>query len=209
MPDSPRQPTPQNATLLQGFEWNVPPDQKHYKRLTAQLPHLSAIGVTSIWLPPGCKAASKEGNGYDIYDLYDVGEFNQKGTRSTKWGSKEDLLELSAGAKEHEIGLYWDAVLNHKAGADKTEVCRVVEVDPDDRTKDVTEPFEIEAWVGFDFAGRGEKYSKMKWHWHHFSGTDWDEKSKRKAIYRIVGENKGWSASVDTEQGNDDCELLG
>ena len=36
---------------------------------------------------------------------------------------------------------------------------------PTDRNKDVGEPYEIEAWVGFDFPGRGDQYSKMKWHW--------------------------------------------
>ena len=203
-----RKPTPQNVTLLQGFEWNVPADRNHYKRLTAQLPQLTKIGISNIWLPPGCKASSNEGNGYDIYDLYDLGEFEQKGTRSTKWGSKEDLLELSKKGKELGVGLYWDAVLNHKAGADKTERCKVVEVDENDRTKDITEPYEIEAWVGFDFPGREEKYSKMKWHWYHFSGTDWNEENKKKAIYRIVGENKGWSSSVDKEQGNADYMMF-
>lgn len=37
---------------------------------------------------------------------------------------------------------------------------------PTDRNKDVGEPYEIEAWVGFDFPGRGDQYSKMKWHWY-------------------------------------------
>ena len=37
---------------------------------------------------------------------------------------------------------------------------------PADRTKDIGEPYEIEAWVGFDFPGRGDQYSKMKWHWY-------------------------------------------
>lgn len=58
-----RQPTPENATLFQGFEWNVPADGKHWKRLTAALPSLKAIGISNIWLPPGCKASSPEGNG--------------------------------------------------------------------------------------------------------------------------------------------------
>jgi alpha-amylase len=118
------------------------------------------------------------------------------------------LLELSHKAKELGVGLYWDAVLNHKAGADKTETCRVVEVDPNDRTKDISEAFEIDAWLGFDFPGRGDKYSNMKWHWYHFTGTDWDDKAQKKAIYRILGDNKSWSATVDTEQGNDDYMMF-
>ena len=38
-----------------------------------------------------------------------------------------------------------DVVLNHKAAADKLETFEVVEVDPEDRTQEISEPFEIEA----------------------------------------------------------------
>ena len=30
--------------------------------------------------------------GYSVYDLYDLGEFNQKGTVETKYGSKDEYL---------------------------------------------------------------------------------------------------------------------
>jgi alpha-amylase len=203
-----QKPTPENATLLQAYEWNVPADNAHWKRLTSALPGLRRVGVTAMWLPPGCKAASPEGNGYDIYDLYDLGEFDQKGTRATKWGPKEDLLELSKLAKDQGVALYWDAVLNHKAGADNTEKCRVVEVDENDRTKECSEAYEIEGWLGFDFPGRGEKYSKQKYHWEHFSGTDYNQANEKKAIYKILGDNKGWSASVGDEQGNADYMMF-
>lgn len=52
--------TPENYTLLQGFEWNCPTDGKHYKRLEGQLDGLKKIGISNIWLPPGCKASSTE-----------------------------------------------------------------------------------------------------------------------------------------------------
>jgi alpha-amylase len=203
-----QKPTPENVTLFQGFEWNVPADQKHWQRLIGATPKLKAIGIDNIWLPPGCKAASPEGNGYDIYDLYDLGEFDQKGTKATKWGSKEELLELCKLAKDNGVGIYWDAVLNHKAGADRTERCRVVEVDNDDRNKEASEPYEIEGWLGFDFPGRGEKYSAMKYHWEHFGGTDFNQENEKKAIYKILGDNKGWSSSVDSEGGNADYMMF-
>ena len=169
---------------------------------------MKSIGLSNIWLPPGCKASSPNGNGYDIYDLWDLGEFDQKGGRATKWGSIEDLKELAAKSNKLGIGLYWDAVLNHKAGADNIEKCRAVEVDPNDRTKEIGDPYEIEAWVGFDFPGRGEKYSSMKWHWYHFSGTDYNQANGKKAIYKFEGEGKGWSSSVDKEQGNADYMMF-
>ncbi|KAI1079659.1 glucan 1,4-alpha-maltohexaosidase precursor [Whalleya microplaca] len=196
--------TPENSTMLQGFEWNCPTDQKHYKRLVHELPALKNIGVGAIWLPPGCKASGPEGNGYDIYDVYDLGEFDQKGSIGTKWGSKDDLLTLSQKAKEQGVKLYWDAVLNHKAAADRKEKVKVVEVDQNDRNKVISDPYEIVAWLGFDFPGRNEKYSKLKYHWYHFSGTDYDAGNDRNAIFKIQGEDKGWSESVDDEQGNAD-----
>jgi alpha-amylase len=85
-----------------------------------------------------------------------------------------------------------------------------------DRTKNVGDVVEISAWLGFTFPGRKEKYSDMKWHWDHFTGTDWvvhlvpgaltlqDEKTKKKAIFRILGDGKYWASSVDKEKGNYD-----
>jgi len=199
---------PDNATLLQGFEWNCSPDGGHYRRLLRQLPKLKEIGIDNIWLPPGCKASSQEGNGYDVYDLYDLGEFDQKGGVRTKWGTKEELLKLSAKAEELGIGLYWDAVLNHKAGADKKEKAHAVEVDDNDRTKEVSDAYEIQAWLGFDFPGRKGKYSEQKYHWYHFSGTDYNAANEKKAIYKLKGEGKGWSESVDDEDGNADYMMF-
>lgn len=116
--------------MFEAFEWHVPADQGHWRRLTRALPSLKAIGVDQIWIPPGCKAMSPYGNGYDIYDLYDLGEFDQKGSLATKWGTKQELQALASRAQELGIGICWDAVLNHKAGADFTERFPAVQVDP-------------------------------------------------------------------------------
>lgn len=134
--------------------------------------------------------------------MWDLGEFDQKGGKRTKWGSFEELKALCDKAQELGVGVYWDAVLNHKAGADSTEKCQAIEVDMNDRDKEVSDPYEIEGWLGFDFPGRGDKYSKQKYHWHHFTGTDYNAGNEKKAIYKIQGEGKGWSSSVDKENGN-------
>jgi alpha-amylase len=116
--------------MMQAFEWYVPDDGRHWHRLRQALPDLKGIGVDNIWIPPGCKAMSPSGNGYDIYDLYDIGEFNQKGSIATKWGSRGDLEALTSTARRLGIGIYWDAVLNHKAAADYPERFSAVKVDP-------------------------------------------------------------------------------
>ena len=136
---------------------------------------------------------------------YDIGEFDQKGSVATKWGTRGELLELCKTAQEHDVGIYWDAVLNHRFAADHKEKCRAMEVDPDDRTRSTSDPYEIEAWVGFDFLGRGEKYSSQKFHWYHFSGVDYNAANKKEAIYNILGDkSEGWAAvpDVDDEKGN-------
>lgn len=206
MADEQKAPTPENYTILQFFEWYCPPDQKHFKRLVAALPGLKDTGFSNVWLPPQCKASNPKGNGYDIYDLWDLGEFDQKGGVSTKWGTREDLQEAVDKAAEVGIGLYFDAVLNHKAAADHVEKCTAVKVDEEDRTKEISEPMEIEAWLGFDFDGRGDKYSSQKYHWHHFSGTDFNAKDNSTGIFKILGDGnkQGWSDSVDTGKGNYD-----
>lgn len=121
---------PDNTLILQAFEWHVPADRRHWNRLKAALPDFKAIGVDQIWIPPGCKGMDPAGNGYDIYDLYDLGEFDQKGAISTKWGTRKELEDLVCQAQALDIKIIWDAVLNHKAGADFPESFKAVEVDP-------------------------------------------------------------------------------
>ncbi|GAQ35931.1 alpha-amylase [Aspergillus tubingensis] len=193
---------PDNTLMLQAFEWHVPADQGHWRRLHQALPDFKAIGVDNIWIPPGCKAMNPSGNGYDIYDLYDLGEFGQKGSQATKWGTKEELQSLIAAAQDIGIGIYWDAVLNHKAGADYTERFQAVRVDPQERNMEIVPAEEIEGWVGFNFSGRGDQYSSMKYNKHHFSGIDWDQLRQRRGVYKIQGHE--WANDVAHENGNYD-----
>ncbi|KAJ5858582.1 hypothetical protein N7534_003859 [Penicillium rubens] len=191
---------PENALMMQGFEWHVPADQRHWQRLRKAIPDLKDIGIDNIWIPPGCKGMNPSGIGYDIYDLYDLGEFDQKGTRATRWGPKEDLQSLVQTAQDMNVGIYWDTVLNQKAGADSTEKFTVVKMDPEDRNNEISQPLTIAGWVGFDFPGRGEKYSPMKYHWQHFTGVDWDDASQQHAIYKTLGQNKDWASDwIGTE----------
>ncbi|MER2174011.1 MAG: alpha-amylase [Carnobacterium sp.] len=195
-----------NGLMMQYFEWYVENDGKHWKRLKEDAKHLSEIGVTSVWIPPCFKGTGEKDNGYGIYDLYDLGEFDQKGTVRTKYGTKEELIAAIEELHKYEIQVYADVVLNHKAGADGVERFKAIEVDPDDRNQTISEPYEIEGWTEFTFPGRKGKYSDFQWHWYHFSGTDYNQENEKKAIYRIEGQNKGWAddKTVDDEYGNYD-----
>ncbi len=110
-----------------------------------------------------CKQRSAGGYdvGYGTYDLWDLGEFDQKGTVRTKYGTKKELESAIAALHDEGIKVYYDAVLNHRMGADRTENVKL-------RDQNQT----ISAWTVFNFPGRNNKYSEMKWNWQHFDGTD-------------------------------------
>ncbi|OCF61510.1 alpha-amylase [Kwoniella mangroviensis CBS 10435] len=195
---------PGNYTMMQYFEWYCPSGGVHWKKYADDAEHLADIGITACWLPPPTKGSSPEGTGYDVYDLWDLGEFDQKGSKPTKWGSKEDLLDAIRKAKDNGIISYIDAVLNHKAGADDKEEFLATMVDQNDRNKLVGEMHNIEGWTKFTFPGRGDTYSPLKWNYNHFTGVDYDAKTETKAIFKIQGDGKGWAEDVDDENGSYD-----
>lgn len=199
-----------NGTMLQYFEWYLPADTKHWNRLKESAETLRRAGITAVWLPPAYKGAyGKEGVGYTAYDLYDLGEFNQKGSIPTKYGTKQEYLEAVKMCQEQGIQVYADIVLNHKIGADAKETITVRECAADNRNHIITGDETIEAWTVFSFPGRGGKYSDFTWNASHFDGTDWDDSHHRNGIYLMNG--KSWEQSVDGENGNYDylmgCDL--
>ena len=82
-----------NETLMQYFEWDLPADQLLWKRCKAQAPKLKEAGITKVWLPPAYKGMQGMNDvGYGVYDTYDLGEFDHKGTIATKYGAKEEFI---------------------------------------------------------------------------------------------------------------------
>ena len=71
-----------------------------------------------------------------------------------------------------------------------------------DRLQEIGEPEEIDGYLGFTFPARKGKYSSAEYHWHHFSGTDYNAANKKNVIYKILGDGKDWAKDVDQEQGN-------
>ena len=113
----------ENKTLMQYFEWYLRPENKLWNKAIANAQYLSAIGITDVWLPPAYKGAGgKYDVGYSAYDLYDLGEFDQKGSIETKYGTKEEYINAIKKLHENGIRVYADIVLNHKIGADEPEI---------------------------------------------------------------------------------------
>lgn len=162
-----------NQTMIQFFHWYFPENGSLWKHFKESCTSLSVLGITHAWLPPATKAHSGTSSvGYDIYDLYDLGEFSQKGTIRTKYGTKDEYLEAIKEAKQHGIFVLADAVLNHKAGADENETVKAVKVKDENRNQIISETIEIEAATRFTFKGRGGKYSSFVWDKTCFTGVD-------------------------------------
>ena len=108
-----------NGTMMQYFEWDMPADQSLWKELKEEAAKLKTAGITAVWLPPAYKGASGAKDvGYGVYDLYDLGEFKQKGSVATKYGTKDEYLAAIKALHEKDINVYADIVLNHRIGAD-------------------------------------------------------------------------------------------
>jgi alpha-amylase len=200
----------ENHTMLQYFEWYYPKDGSLWKKVKDDASRLKAMGIDAVWLPPAHKGMEGESStGYDSYDLYDLGEFDQKGSIRTKYGTKQDYIDAVHAAREAGIQVYSDIVLNHLGGADDHEPVTVRKVNPDNRNEFISEPFEIDAYTVFNYPGREGKYSQFKWDFQCFTGVDYDARTEESAVYSIQNEyGSGWENVLDTENGNYDYLML-
>ncbi len=106
-----------SGAILQGFYWDVPYDW--YQTVYTYIPQIAAAGFDNIWLPPPSKAmGGRDSMGYDPYDYYDLGEYYQKGSVATRFGTKADLLSLINLAKSYGLHVTADIVINHNGGGD-------------------------------------------------------------------------------------------
>ena len=194
-----------NATMIQFFHWYSDGDGKLYEEIKNSADYLSDLGITSVWFPPAYKGANGGYSvGYDPYDLFDLGEFDQKGNIATKYGTKQQYLEAIHILKEKKIQIIVDIVLNHKAGADEKERFNVVKVNEENRNEVISEPFEIESYTKYTFPGRQKKYSDFEWNFTCFSGVDYAENDS--GIFRVINDYsaENWNMMMDDEKGNYD-----
>lgn len=193
-----------NNTMIQFFHWYSEGNGTLWNHAKDNAAYLQDLGITAVWLPPAYKGSGGGYSvGYDPYDLFDLGEFDQKGTIPTKYGTKEELLAACKTLQSHNISIIADIVLNHKAGGDEKETFHVVKVDPENRQKNISEPFEIQSYTKFNFP-RGNTYSDFQWNFTCFSGVDYAE-GMETGIYQIITDHgDGWDEVIDYEKGNYD-----
>lgn len=191
-----------NKTLLQSFHWYFPASGNLWNHLRDEAPYLAELGITHVWLPPAYKSAKGvDDPGYGVYDLYDLGEFDQKGSVRTKFGTRDEYLACIARLHEHGIAVLADIILNHRFGADENETVSLIKVQREDRRQKTSEKFQREVPLRFTFAGRQGKYSAFVWDHQCFSGLCLDDE-----IHLIVNDyNCGdWQETLSKSKGNFD-----
>ncbi|WP_285058821.1 alpha-amylase [Pedobacter ginsengisoli] len=200
----------ENLTMLQFFEWYYPADGSLWRFFASEARWLKDIGIDAVWLPPAHKGmAGGQASGYDSYDLYDLGEFNQRGTVRTKYGTKQEYIDAVQAGKQAGLKVYADIVLNHMGGAEEKEEITVRKVNPENRMEFISEPYEIEAFTKFTFPARAGKYSGFTWDHRCFSGVDYDARKQETAIYKIQNEyGEDWQDVISDELGNYDYLML-
>ena len=191
-----------NTTIFQFFHWYFSSDNNLWNHVADKAQELSDLGVTHVWLPPAYKSAfGATEAGYAVYDLFDLGEFDQKETIRTKYGTKQEYMDCIKALHDKKMDVLADIVLNHKIGADEKEIVPVQEVKDDDRNDKVSQKIDVEADTRFTFPGRKGKYSQYIWDWHSFTGFCADDK-----IHLIHNEygNGEWEDVMEDENGNYD-----
>ncbi len=112
--------------MMQAFYWDVPVDDNAkdgswWNHLCEIAPDLKNAGIRSLWTPIPAKGNwGIYDSGYGIYDHYDLGNYEQKGTIETRYGSRAELEQMISVMHEPPyMNVYSDVVLNHLYGGDE------------------------------------------------------------------------------------------
>ena len=84
-----------------------------WRELTHKIPEIAEAGYESLWIPPPTKAGGAFSVGYDLFDRFDLGSKDQRGSVRTRYGTERELLNLIKVAHRFGIRVYFDSIMNH------------------------------------------------------------------------------------------------
>ena len=101
-------PAARGETMVQYFNtgWN---------EIALKMPELAEAGYGAIWVPPPTKGSGGLSVGYDMFDPFDLGSKDQRGSVSTRYGTEAEFLRLVEIAHRFGIRVYLDTIVNHRA----------------------------------------------------------------------------------------------
>lgn len=108
-----------SGVMMQAFYWDVPAGGTWWDTVEGKVQDWSNAGIDAIWLPPASKAQNGAFSmGYDPFDYYDFGQYNQMGSVETRFGSLTELQNLISSAHNAQLNVIADIVINHNSGGD-------------------------------------------------------------------------------------------
>ena len=197
----------QNDAMMQAFYWNVPVDSANHNgnwwnTLSSEAQELKDAGITGLWIP--CPVKGNWGitdMGYGVYDHYDLGNYNQRGTVETRFGSRQELENMiSTMHQGQKIDVYADVILNHMFGneddLEANPAVKAYEFGEAHNGVNVAYPTDEIYWVIPD-ASPGDYYIQVKGF-----NLDWNAASTERG-YDV---NINWTGAPWTENGNWESE---
>ena len=98
---------------------NTPDAPWWYDYIAQNARELGRVGFTAVLYPPVCKTQSGRqptGDGYGVFDQYDLGSKPQCGSVETRFGSRELLQRSIAVAHAAGLDVYVDVVMHQLSG---------------------------------------------------------------------------------------------
>ncbi|CAL2101336.1 Alpha-amylase SusA, family GH13_7 lipoprotein precursor [Tenacibaculum sp. 190130A14a] len=108
-----------SGVMMQAFYWDVPAGGTWWNTVKDKVQDWSDAGIDAIWLPPASKAQNGAMSmGYDPFDYFDFGKYDQMGSVETRFGSEDELKGLITEAHDAQLSVIADIVINHNSGGD-------------------------------------------------------------------------------------------
>src|SRR5689334_1456941 len=86
------------------------------------MPEVALAGYGAIWLPPPTKGADGVADvGFALFDRFDLGDVNQRGTTATRYGTLAQLQSMVRTAHQYGIRVYFDTIMNHNSNPARVE----------------------------------------------------------------------------------------
>ena len=153
--------------------------------IISRLDYLKELGIDGIWMSPVC-ASPQVDNGYDISDYCAI---------DPMFGTIEDMEELIREAKERDISIIFDLVLNHCSNQHPWFLEALKGEDnpyhnyfiwrngtPDQYPNEMRSVFGGPAWTWSETVG--------KWYFHQFApeqpDLNWENPDMRRDLYKSI-----------------------
>jgi hypothetical protein len=109
-------PQPARArVLLQYFE-------TEWKEVASRMPEIAMVGYGAVWLPPPTKGAEGVRDvGFSVFDRFDLGDKDQRGTVRTRYGTRDEMVAMVQSLHQGNVKVIFDIVMNHNANPAKIE----------------------------------------------------------------------------------------